>query len=281
MATPTAIRANARNRSWLMLPILTKWPTARITIPLHVTIPKTHTVHLRKTLAGIVIHHLASPRRRKPGACSNTLAQPMAFADQNVLDMLDGEVLGTKFINELLSMVHQGESENLGRLAAGRDRLQGEIEKLVGSIAMGQAPASIVSAIRERELEVARLEARLRAPRKEAPNLEKLREALKQRAEEWRHTLRSEPKVARLLIRRLIGPLELYDASKPEWQMPGFIKADCVVKTGLIDGLAEIHDVASPAAFAGDVSKIQDVASPSGSDPLWSASIAGDMRRAA
>lgn len=62
------------------------------------------------------------------------------------------------------------------------------------------------------------------------------------------------PKVARLLIRRLIGPLELYDASKPEWQMPDFIKAD------------EIHDVVSPAAFAGDVSKIQDVASPTGFD---------------
>jgi hypothetical protein len=28
--------------------------------------------------------------------------------------------------------------------------------------------------------------------------------------------------------------------------MPDFIKADAVVKTGLIDGLAEIHDVASP-----------------------------------
>ena len=61
--------------------------------------------------------------------------------------------------------------------------------------------------------------------------------------------LRAE--VARLLIRRLIGPLELYDASLPEWQMPDFIKADAVVKTGLIDGLAEIHDVASlmPASW--------------------------------
>lgn len=27
--------------------------------------------------------------------------------------------------------------------------------------------------------------------------------------------------------------------------MPDFIKADAVVKTGLIDGLADIHDVAS------------------------------------
>jgi hypothetical protein len=62
-----------------------------------------------------------------------------------------------------------------------------------------------------------------------------------QRAAEWKQTLRTEPRVARLLLRRLIGPIELYDASKPEWQMPDFIKADAEVKTGLIDGLAEIQ----------------------------------------
>ena len=66
-----------------------------------------------------------------------------------------------------------------------------------------------------------------------------------QRAAEWRVTLRSEPKVARLLLRRLIGPLVLYDEST----RPDFVKADAVVKTGLIDGLAEIQDVASPPGF--------------------------------
>ena len=76
-----------------------------------------------------------------------------------------------------------------------------------------------------------------------------MRDALTQRAAEWKQILRTEPKVARLLLRRLIRPIELYDASKPEWQMPGFIMADAEVKTGLIDGLAEIHDVASPAGF--------------------------------
>jgi hypothetical protein len=80
---------------------------------------------------------------------------------------------------------------------------------------------------------VARLDARLRAPRKEAPNLQKLREVLEQRAADWRRTLREEPKVARLLIRRMIGPLELYDGSLPQFQLP---KAAAVVKTGLIDG---------------------------------------------
>jgi site-specific DNA recombinase len=193
--------------------------------------------------------YVCSTRRRKPGACTNTLALPMPLADTAVLDMIEGEVLGSRYIEELLAMVHQNETDGLSRLAADRDRLRGEVEKLVGSIALGEARASIVSAIRERELEIARLEARLRAPKREAPNLERLREALEQRAAEWRQTLRQEPKVARLLLRRLIGPLELYDASKPEWQMPDFIQADTELKTGLIEGLAEIQDVASPPGF--------------------------------
>ena len=64
---------------------------------------------------------------------------------------------------------------------------------------------------------------------------------LTQRAAAWKTRLRSEPKVARLLLRRLIGPLVLYGEST----RPDFIKADAVVKPGLIDGLAEIQDVAS------------------------------------
>ena len=75
---------------------------------------------------------------------------------------------------------------------------------------------------------------RLRAPRKEAPNLEKLRDALEQRAAEWRETLRSEARVARLLLRRLIGPLVLYDES----ERPDFINADAEVKPALLDGMA-------------------------------------------
>ncbi len=50
--------------------------------------------------------------------------------------------------------------------------------------------------------------------------------------------LRSEPKVARLLLRRLIGPLVLYDEST----RPDVIKADAEVKAGVVDGLAEIQN---------------------------------------
>jgi len=165
----------------------------------------------------------------------------MAFADEVVLDMVEGEVLGTAYIEELLAMVDQGSFDNVARLTADRDRLRGEVENLVRSIASGVSADTVAPSIRERELEIARLEVRLRTPRQQ-PNIERLRDALTERATEWRTTLRSEPKVARLLLRRLIGPLVLYDEST--W--PDFIKADAEVKTGLLDGLAEIQDVASP-----------------------------------
>ena len=185
--------------------------------------------------------YVCATRRRKPGTCPNTLTLPMAFADDIVLDMVEGEILGTKFIEELLGMVDQGESDNVARLTADRDRLRGEVENLVGSLAAGVPAETVAPGIRERELAIARLEVRLRTPRQQ-PNIEKLRDALTQRAAAWKATLRSEPKVARLLLRRLIGPLVLYDEST----RPDFIKADAVIKPGLLDGLAEIQDVASP-----------------------------------
>jgi hypothetical protein len=109
---------------------------------------------------------------------------------------------------------------------------------------------TVTPGIRKRELEISRTEQRLRTLRQQ-PNIERLRDALMQRVAEWKQMLRTDPRGARLL-RRLIGSIERYNASKPEWQMPDFIKAEAVVKTGLIAGLAEMHDVASPAATVGD-----------------------------
>jgi hypothetical protein len=63
-----------------------------------------------------------------------------------------------------------------------------------------------------------------------------------QRAAEWKVTLREEPKVARLLLRRLIGPLVLTDDS----QRPDWIDAEAEIKDALLDG---IHDVASPSGM--------------------------------
>ena len=70
-----------------------------------------------------------------------------------------------------------------------------------------------MAAIREREREIRNLDARLRAPRR-APNVERVRAALEQRVATWKTLLRAEPKIARLMLRRLIGPLMLHDESR-------------------------------------------------------------------
>ena len=85
-----------------------------------------------------------------------------------VLDYLstltwEGSVLGMPFIEELLAMVDQGHVENTSQLAAERERLRGEVENLVRSIAAGVPPETIAPSIRRAEQEIARIEARLRA----------------------------------------------------------------------------------------------------------------------
>src|SRR5688500_2797719 len=86
----------------------------------------------------------------------------------------------------------------------------------------------------------------LRAPKPALPNLKKLREALEQRAAEWRETHRDEPIVARRLLRRLVGPLTLWDASEPE---AAWIDWETVLTPALLEGLAPIQVVASPTGM--------------------------------
>jgi DNA invertase Pin-like site-specific DNA recombinase len=155
--------------------------------------------------------YICSTHRRKPGVCVNRLTLPMAETDDMILSMVEGEVLGTHVINRLLELVDTGAEHEVARLEADRDRLQKEIENLVRSIALGVAKSTVASAIRERETEMARVQVALNTPRPEAPDLDMLRLALEQRSEEWKRDLRAEPKVARMLLRRLIGPIELWD----------------------------------------------------------------------
>lgn len=152
----------------------------------------------------------------------------MAETDDAVLDIVEGEMLGTSFIDELLALVDRGQADDTVRLTAERDRPRAEVARLLGSLAAGVPAESVAPAIRERE--VAALDARLAAPRPEQPDLDRLRAALTQRAETWRHDLRAEPKLARLLLRRLVGPMTLWeDRAGVEWTAEA--------KPALLDGL--------------------------------------------
>jgi len=95
-------------------------------------------------------------------------------------------VLGTAFIEELLALVDRGEADQTGRHLADRDRLRGEVESLVQSIAAGVPPETIAPAIRERQRQLDRIEVLLRAPRTVRPDIDQLRAALEQQASDWK-----------------------------------------------------------------------------------------------
>lgn len=82
----------------------------------------------------------------------------------------------------------------------------------------------------------------LRTAPAERPNVEKLRAALDQRAEQWKADLRDEPQVARMLLRRLVGPITLCDPN----DFSGFAEWEATVTSALLEGLTPIQVVASP-----------------------------------
>ena len=65
-------------------------------------------------------------------------------------------------------------------------------------------------------------------PRPAAIDKAKLRAALEQRTKEWRAALRAEPEVARIMLRRLIGPITLWK----EEAVPGLSMGSRTVTPG-------------------------------------------------
>ena len=85
---------------------------------------------------------VCATRRRKPGACTNTLVLPIVDTDGTVLDMVEGEALGTKCIEELLALVDKGETDQTERLTADRDRLQREVSNRTRLRAVYRGPVN-------------------------------------------------------------------------------------------------------------------------------------------
>lgn len=162
-------------------------------------------------------NYVCSTRRRKPGICTNAMALPMEETDDIILSVIEGEVLSPNFVEEMLALIDNTPDER-AQLAAECDALRAEVSRLVNAIAAGVARATVAEDIRQREAKIRSLEGRLRQPLPAPPNVAKLRDALLQRTATWRVDLRGEPHMARLLLRRLMGPLTLHDDSeRPEW----------------------------------------------------------------
>ena len=74
--------------------------------------------------------------------------------------------------------------------------------------------------------------------------MERLRAALEQKSAEWRSDLRREPAVARMVLRRLVGPLTIWEDDRPDFvQYEGPTTPE-----NLLEGLAN-HLVSSPTGF--------------------------------
>jgi hypothetical protein len=67
---------------------------------------------------------------------------------------------------------------------------------------------------------------------------------VEQRAAQWKADLRAEPKVARLLLRRLVGPLTLWEESE------GGVRWDAPIQaSSLLDGLVQLGTSLMPASW--------------------------------
>src|SRR6266850_2400242 len=119
-------------------------------------------------------------------------------------------------------------------LRSQRDQLQAEVANLVQSIAAGVPAGTVASAIDERESAIRKLEARLRTPNITRTDRERLKAALEQRAKDWKRELRAKSHIARLVVRRLVGPIVLHDES----ERPAFVTWEAQPTVGLLDGLA-------------------------------------------
>jgi DNA invertase Pin-like site-specific DNA recombinase len=164
--------------------------------------------------------YVCSSRKHKPGSCTNRLSLEMDEMDQTVLDQVEGEMLSPRFVDQLLRMVEDTPDDN-ERLSAERDGLLAQKGNLVRSLAKGVSPEDVAPLLKELNAKIAKLESALNRPKPVNVNKAQLRAALEQRIAEWREVLRGEPHVARLLLRRLIGPITLWtdepQPAVPEW----------------------------------------------------------------
>jgi hypothetical protein len=82
----------------------------------------------------------------------------------------------------------------------------------------------------------------LRTPHLKRPNIDKLRDALTLRTAEWKAELRAEPQIARLVLRRFVGPMTLWEESARAARWEADRKTE-----ELLDGLVQLGT--SPAGF--------------------------------
>ena len=97
--------------------------------------------------------YVCSTHRRKPGTCTNALALPIAETDDTVRDRVEGDVLDTRFIDELLTVVDTT-PDTTAQLEVERARLRHAITNLVNSVAKRMPAKTVAPVVRAHQTAV-------------------------------------------------------------------------------------------------------------------------------
>jgi hypothetical protein len=95
--------------------------------------------------------------------------------DDEVSSLLEDEMFGTRLVNEPLREVTTERADMTDHHAADRERLQTEIDRLVGRLAAGVPANTVARSITERQAAIARFDANVIRPRRETPDGEHVR----------------------------------------------------------------------------------------------------------
>lgn len=175
-----------------------------------------HKTHGRHLLSGLLIcpecsraftgkqgRYTCGSRWRRPGSCNNTMSLPIKATDEAILGVIEAEVLGADLVDRLFSSLPSPDELQLER-----ERLLREKANLVRAIAAGTLDDA------DARDEMTRIRSGL--SRVETTDIEALKAGVERRQSTWREELRRSPDLARVIVRRIIGPITLH-TEPPEW----------------------------------------------------------------
>jgi DNA invertase Pin-like site-specific DNA recombinase len=167
--------------------------------------------------------YVCSARYRRPGSCDNREAWPVAVMDAAVLKELERVVRNHQRLRDEIQAAHFEEQAMNAGVALGEEveRLQGEIRRLVNSIAEGVPASQVAPAVREREAQLARAEGKLAtaAASKSGRNSsghESAERLVASASGEWSGVLRADIATARAFLKRWIGPVSTWNDDRDD-----------------------------------------------------------------
>ncbi|CAN5488569.1 hypothetical protein BH23ACI1_BH23ACI1_33360 [soil metagenome] len=198
----------------------------------------------------------SSFHHRGRAVCENSLEMRLGDADRAVLDALERELLNPAIIDEALgrAIARSGdpEAETAARKVAIRqavDELDAALDRLTAALLAGGEAATVVKAMRERELRRDALRRELKAlerPAGAVPDAMTLRHGIRAKLGDWQQLLRAHVPVARQMLRKLIEGRIVFTPDR-ETRQYAFLATGTLAK--FFSGFVGPRAMASPAGF--------------------------------